>query len=81
MILSSRDAWRRGGSAPAWPRLLPDSLYLKGDTCMPKVHWQWTFGQVSCVCFPWVLKRVLGLPHVSVTRLRSRFSAAEIDER
>ena len=21
MILSSRDAWRRGGSAPAWPRL------------------------------------------------------------
>ena len=56
MILSSRDAWRRGGSAPAWPRLLPDSLYLKGDTCMPKVHWSVDFWAGVVCRFPWVLK-------------------------
>ena len=68
MILSSRDAWRRGGSAPAWPRLLPDSLYLKGDTCMPKVHWSVDFWAGVVCRFPCVLKSELGLPPDSVTR-------------
>ena len=49
MILSSRDAWRRGGSAPAWPRLFRTrsnkeetrsdiSVVGRAVTCMPKVH-------------------------------------------
>ena len=69
MILSSRDAWRRGGSAPAWPRHLRTrsnkeetrsdiSVVGRAVTCMPKVHKSvhlWTFGQVCVLSFLCVL--------------------------
>ena len=74
MILSSRDAWRRGGSAPAWPRLSRTrsdkegtrsdiSVVGRAVTCMPKVHESvhlWTFGQVCVLSFLCVLNESKG---------------------
>ena len=76
MILSSRDAWRRGGSAPAWPRLSRTrsdkeetrsaiSVVGRAVTCMPKVHESvhlWTFGHGAGVCV--VVSSLCGYPPV-----------------
>ena len=79
MILSSRDAWRRGGSAPAWPRLYRTrsnkeetrsdiSVVGRAVTCMPKVHESvhlWTFGQVCVLSFLCVLNESKGCHRTS----------------
>ena len=89
MILSSRDAWRRGGSAPAWPRLSrtrSDKEGTRSDisvavgragTCMLKVHESvhlWTFGQVCVLSFLCVLNGSKGYHRLLVTLSRTLFS-------